>query len=93
MRADAADRDAGEALQLSVFATAGSFDSQFSGVLARDTSPATEMKLLWTPPAASEVPAGGRLVRFVFVLRDLRGGIDWQTRALRLVPPPAAAAP
>jgi hypothetical protein len=87
--ADAADREPGEALQLSAFATAGRFDSQFTGVAAGDTAPATSMKLAWTPPAASEIPAAGRTVRFVLVLRDLRGGVDWQTRTLRLVPPPA----
>jgi len=32
------------------------------------------------------VPSEGRLVRFVFVLRDLRGGIDWTTRTICLVP-------
>jgi len=79
-----------EALQLSAFATAGSFDSQFEGIASTETNPAPSFALKWTPPdtKSDPIPATGRLVRFIFVLRDLRGGIDWSTRTLCLVPKP-----
>lgn len=80
-----------EALQLSAFATAGSFESQFGAVENADAAPAPAITVDWTPPTTKDlsVPDGGRLVRFVFVLRDLRGGIDWATRTVCLTPPRA----
>jgi hypothetical protein len=92
--ADAADRDAldsvdpprREGLQLSAFATHGSFESQFAGVATTDAAATTPLRVDWTPPSESDVPAVGFTVRFTFVLRDLRGGIDWQTRTVCLLP-------
>jgi hypothetical protein len=95
--ADAGDREPGESLQLSVFSTRGTFDTQFAGVAAGDQRPTTTMTLSYTPPKEGDVdyPAAfvagaapdGVTVRFFFVLRDLRGGIDWQARTLCLLPP------
>jgi hypothetical protein len=77
-----------EELQLSAFTTAGSFDSQFGGVAAGETATTPQVTFKWQPPDAKDdpVPVQGRLVRFVFVLRDLRGGIDWTARTACLVP-------
>jgi len=87
--AGAADRQR-EALQLSAFTTAGSFDSQFGGVEAGETTTAPQMTFKWQLPEVKDdpVPAEGRRFRFVFVLRDLRGGIDWTTRTACLIPAP-----
>jgi hypothetical protein len=82
-----------EGLQLSAFATAGTFDSQFAGIESTETTPTPSFELNWTPPDVKDdpVPASGRLVRFIFVLRDLRGGVDWSTRTLCLVPAPVSS--
>jgi len=84
-----------EGLQLSVFSTRGTFDSHFAGVESDDARATTPMTLEYTPPKSGDVdfpadlPPEGRTVRFFFVLRDLRGGIDWQARTLCLLPPGA----
>jgi hypothetical protein len=77
-----------EELQLSAFTTAGSFETQFGAVSGSDPAAAPSITVKWTPPEVKDdpVPAEGRLVRFVFVLRDLRGGIDWTTRTICLTP-------
>lgn len=77
-----------EELQLSAFTTAGSFETQFGAVSSADSSAAPSITVKWTPPEPKDaaLPAEGRLVRFVFVLRDLRGGIDWTTRTICLTP-------
>lgn len=79
-----------EGLQLSAFTTAGSFESQFGGVDTNDPSPAPAITVKWLPPEVKDdpIPTDGRQVRFVFVLRDLRGGVDWTTRTACLVPAP-----
>jgi len=41
----------------------------------------------WAPPAARDVTGGGEVVVFHFVVRDLRGGLDWTSRALCAVAP------
>ena len=74
-----------EALQLSHFATAGKLPRQFSFV---DGEGDPELSVDWTAPPAAEAPAAGATVRFFFVARDLRGGLDWQTRSLCLTPQP-----
>jgi hypothetical protein len=89
---DSADRDAivtddslapdHEELQVSEFATAGLLDRQFSFIEPTAESFAVETD--WKPPKAA--PDGGGLVRFYFVVRDLRGGVDWSERRLCLVP-------
>lgn len=52
-----------------------------------------ETSLRYTPPLGEKdsdddgiVPTSGRLVRFYFLLRDQRGGVDTTTRVLCLVP-------
>jgi hypothetical protein len=71
-----------ETLQLSHFATGGELDRQFSVVEAGDTGDALDVEVDWDPPAAEDVSPRGTLVRFHFVLRDLRGGTSWVSRAV-----------
>lgn len=80
-----------EAAQVSAFTTLGSFQTQFRTVPAQDERPTTPLDFKWTPPSKADAALGaqGRLVRFVFVLRDGRGGLDVTTRTLCLVPPAA----
>jgi hypothetical protein len=80
-----------EQIQLSHFATAGKLPRQLSFVDGSDEQDPAVLSVDWTPPPTAEVPAaglpeGGLIVRFFFVARDLRGGLDWQTRALCLTP-------
>ena len=72
-----------EALQISLFTTAGEFTRQFAFIDAEGD--VADIK--WRLPPAEEVPAEGLLVRMYFVMRDLRGGVDWTSRALCVVPP------
>jgi hypothetical protein len=72
-----------ETIQLSHFTTTGELERQIS-FLDDDKDP-SDVSVKWTPPAVGELPAGG-LVRFFFVARDLRGGLDWQTRSLCVNP-------
>jgi len=67
-----------EALQISHFSTGGKLPRQLS-FLDDDRDP-SDLSVDWTPPPATELPPGP--VRFFFVARDLRGGVDWQTRSL-----------
>lgn len=58
-----------------------------------DPDSEAEISFGYTPPKQSDVaekriPELGRLVRFYFTLRDQRGGVDFTTRELCLVPPP-----
>jgi hypothetical protein len=70
-----------EALQFSHYTTAGQTSRAFSAV--EPTDPASEPETLdWAPPALDTIPAGGRLVRFTWVVRDLRGGFGRADRAL-----------
>jgi hypothetical protein len=94
---DAADRDwipaqppatpGREALLLSRFTTAGKLAEQFGVVEAEDQEPVTTLSVDWEPPPVAMVPADGLLVRFYFVARDQRGGIDWISRALCVTQP------
>lgn len=88
---DAADRetfvsrDAAEVreeLKLSAFATAGEIIQQHTFVDAVDARETTPVALEWDPPAADEVPAEGLRVKFHFVVRDQRGGVDAAVREL-----------
>jgi hypothetical protein len=50
-----------------------------------------ELELAYTPPGpddegSSDLAEGGRLVRIYFALRDERGGVDYTTRELCLLP-------
>jgi|GEM_PF-3743707 len=69
---------------------------RFTSVVSADDSDAeAEISVKYTPPkknpkGAFAVPADGRLVRFFFTLNDQRGGYDFTTRALCLLPAPPA---
>lgn len=71
-----------ETLQLSSFTTAGELSTQFSFVESDDTRDEPELELEWDAPAAKDVPKDGLRVRFVWVARDLRGGLSSTTRTL-----------
>lgn len=75
--------------------------TQYGGSLARwdsrldpaDPDAEAEISFGYDPPKQSDdpekrIPELGRLVRFYFTLRDQRGGVDFTTRELCLVPPP-----
>ncbi len=53
----------------------------------RPTRPDADVTVKWEPPAAATVAAGGEVVVFHFVVRDLRGGLDVTSRALCVVAP------
>lgn len=71
-----------EELQLSHFATAGELSGQYSFVEASDPSERPELSVDWRAPDAEEVAPDGERVRFLFVLRDLRGGLAVSERSL-----------
>ncbi|NNE20127.1 MAG: hypothetical protein HKN10_16795 [Myxococcales bacterium] len=74
------DRDFTEEMQVSWLADGGGFEVSFSFI----TDPATSILTQWQP--SSNVPEDGRLVRFNFVTRDGRGGLDRVERGLCLLP-------
>jgi hypothetical protein len=69
----------------------GKLDRYFS-IVERDTRDSeAEVELTYTPPEAGSadakaIPSSGKLVRFYFVVRDQRGGVDVATRELCLLP-------
>ncbi len=71
-----------ETIQLSHYVTSGDLERAFSVV--DFTRPAPQVSVNWNAPG--NVPGGGQLVRFYFVLRDGRGGIDWSTHAVCVLP-------
>lgn len=76
------DVEAIEEIQVSWLADGGGFQVAFSFI----TDPASSILTMWQP--SSEVPEDGRLVRFNFVIRDGRGGLDHVERGLCILPPP-----
>jgi hypothetical protein len=70
-----------ETLQVSHFTTAGKLDRPFSVIEPNETNLATRVS--WKAPKSA--PETG-LVRFFFVVRDLRGGADWIERAVCVSP-------
>ena len=76
--------EAVEELQITSASTAGELAGQFTVVDGELTDRQHEMEWRW--PELEELPAEGLLVRFFFVSRDLRGGIDWVERALCAAP-------
>jgi len=76
-----------EELQISNFTTAGKFESSYAAIFATDTRPDADVTVKWEPPKAATVGAAGQIVTFHFVVRDLRGGLDWTSRALCAVAP------
>jgi hypothetical protein len=71
-----------ESLRVAHFASRGKLERPFSEILPDDVE--TSVSLSWDPPETA--PPEGELVRFWFVLRDLRGGSDFTERALCIVP-------
>jgi hypothetical protein len=76
-----------EELQISLFATAGKFESSYLAIFKDDTRPNADVTVKWKPPKAADVPAGGMTVQFHFVMRDGRGGLDLTHRTLCMVAP------
>jgi hypothetical protein len=71
-----------ERLQISQFTTAGKLERSFSEVESDDPGERPAIEVKWKAPAAADVPVEGLVVRFTFVARDLRGGVDWTSRAV-----------
>ena len=76
-----------EEIQVSWLADGGGFEVAFSFI----TDPASSVLTQWQP--FSEVPNDGRLVRFNFVVRDGRGGLDRVERGLCVLPAASAGSP
>ena len=72
-----------ERLLISHFTTAGELERQFSSLEDDDE---LEQTVEWDLPPPEEIPTAGRPVRFVFVVRDGRGGTSWTERNLCVVP-------
>ena len=66
-----------EVLQISNFTTAGKLGQTYSFVEADDARPEADVDVTWDAPELS--PTDGR-IHFVFVARDLRGGVGHATR-------------
>jgi hypothetical protein len=73
-----------EGLRLSFFTTAGELERQYDVIERDDPDEAPEAIVKLTPPRAADVPAEGMDLRLTFVVRDLRGGVDFTTRTLRV---------
>ena len=69
-----------EEMQVSWLGDGGAFEDSFSFI----TDPARSATIQWAPPGFP--PPSGRVVRFNFVIRDGRGGLDRAERGLCLVP-------
>lgn len=69
-----------EEMQVSWLADGGGFEFSFSFI----TDPARTAPIQWAPPNFAN--PGGTLVRFNFLIRDGRGGIDWVDRGLCVLP-------
>jgi hypothetical protein len=76
-----------EELQFSNFTTAGKFESSYGAIYSDDLRPDADVVAKWEPPAAADVAGGGKVVAVHFVIRDLRGGLDFTSRALCVVAP------
>jgi hypothetical protein len=75
-----------EELQFSNFATSGKFEASYGAIFATDPRPDADVTMKWIPPETTDVAAGGQVVKLYFVVRDLRGGLDFTTRGLCLLP-------
>lgn len=73
-----------EALQLSLASTSGALDRAYAFMEAEDERETLAAASVWEAPET--VPEQGRVVRFYFVLRDLRGGLDVATRDVCVKP-------
>ncbi|MEM9068017.1 MAG: hypothetical protein AAGE52_05900 [Myxococcota bacterium] len=77
--------DAIESLQNSILITAGELERTFTFIEGDDV----ETEVDYTPIQSDDefdVPPGGRVVKFLVVMRDLRGGLDFEQRALCVMP-------
>lgn len=81
------DQEVTEEIQVSWLADGGGFEASFSFI----TDPARSVLTNWKP--FDDVPDGGRLVRFTFVVRDGRGGADWAERGLCIRPDESSGSP
>lgn len=84
-----------EALLLSHALTTqgGELNRAFSKLFPDEPDSEAEISFAYMPPEQHDdperhIPENGRLVRFYFTLRDERGGVDYTTRELCLVPGP-----
>jgi hypothetical protein len=75
-----------EWLQISQYITAGEYERSFSTIETDALGDRPSVEVKWEAPAADKVPAEGLVVRFTFVARDMRGGVDWTTRAVCVTP-------
>jgi hypothetical protein len=75
-----------EWLQISHFTTAGELDRSITAVEAEDPRESPSVEMNWDAPELAKVPAEGQVVRFTFVVRDMRGGVDWLGRSLCVLP-------
>src|SRR5690349_24000183 len=69
----------------------GKVDSYSSVVRDDEPDDTAEIEVAYTPPRQSDdpekhIPDAGKLVRFYFALRDQRGGVDFTTRELCVLP-------
>ena len=71
-----------ESLQVSHLSTAGLVERPFSVI--EGVGVESVVRVSWKAP--DRAARGGELVRFYFVARDLRGGVDWTVRALCVTP-------
>ncbi len=89
-------RDRREALILShaISTKGGELDGDESRLDDEEVDARAEISLSYTAPEQGhrpedQIPENGRLVRFSFTLRDQRGGVDFTTRELCVMPPKA----
>ena len=87
------DVEFSEEIQVSWLADGGGFEVAFSFITECPSSTAASASILtqWLP--YSKVPEDGALVRFNFVVRDGRGGLDRVERGLCVLPPGEAQSP
>lgn len=76
------DREASETLFVSHAATAGRFDRQLTVI--EPESADLSASIDWKAPGSGADT--NRIARLYFVVRDLRGGVDWTARTLCVVP-------
>ncbi len=74
-----------EDLQIAHFVTHGR-TSRSASYVDRGTDISMPISFDWQPPAVADIPPTGVVVRFTWVVRDLRGGMGRADRALCLVP-------
>jgi hypothetical protein len=73
-----------EELQNSLFVTEGTLNRRFTFV--DDDDPEPEVEFLAEPDPDDPLPAEGRTVKLIVVMRDRRGGVDALSRGFCLVP-------